>query len=355
VSAPTLTATAGTTAVAEVVSPAPRDEWAALVTADPASMVDHSPAWMDVITATSPFEDASRLYRFADGRRMVLPLARRRGALLSFPDGWGIGGLVGDPRNADAVTAVLADLAAAPALLTRVRPDPLEGDLWATAGAAVGATARPRCAHVIDLTVGIDGLWDGLHRSARRSVTKARTSGLAITDEATPAHLAAYYRLYLLSLDRWAERSREPRWLARRRGIRRDPLRKLEVMADVLGDRFRLWLAWLDGEPVAGSIVLLGNAGHATRGAIDRERAAPTRASHLLEWLALEEAVAEGSTVQHLGESGNRASLSMFKESFGARPVVYADHTLERLPVTAADRHLRTGVKRLVGFRDDPA
>lgn len=354
-SAPTLAPTAGAPTLVEVVSPAPREEWAALVAADPTSMADHSPAWTDVLTATSPFEDASRLYRFADGRRMVLPLARRRGALVSFPDGWGIGGLVGDARDVAAVTAVLTDLATAPALLARVRPDPLAGDLWARAGAAVGATARPRRAHVIDLTVGLDGLWDGLSGSVRRSVKKARKAGLVITDEATAANLTAYYRLYLLSLDRWAQRSREPRWLARRRGIRRDPLRKLEVMADVLGDRFRLWLAWLDGEPVAGSIVLLGNAGHATRGAIDRERAAPTRASHLLEWLALEEAVAGGATVQHLGESGTSASLSMFKESFGARPVTYADHTLERLPVTAADRHLRTGVKRLVGFRDDPA
>lgn len=347
----------GAVRVEQVVSPAPRAAWEALVAADPASLVDQSPAWMDVLAASSGHRDASRLYLLDDGRRFVLPLARRTGPAgaggveHSFPDGWGIGGLVGPDRDATAIRAVLAELRYRGQLLTRVRPDPLDADLWAEA-AGPEVVRRPRRAHVIDLTVGVDALRAGLHKSTRRKVVKGEKAGLRITDTATEAHLAAYYRLYLLSLGRWAGASREPRRLAAWRGMRRDPLSKLEAMADGLGERFRLWMAWDGDDPVAGAIVLLGNASHYTRGAMDRERAGSSQAPTLLQWLAIEEAAAAGCRTHHLGDTGSSASLARFKEGFGARPVDYADLGLERLPVTRVDRALRTGVKRAIGFRD---
>ena len=64
--------------VERVVTPAPRNLWEHLVDADPGSLVDQSPAWVDVMAATAPHRDASRLYELSDGRRFVLPLVRRR-------------------------------------------------------------------------------------------------------------------------------------------------------------------------------------------------------------------------------------------------------------------------------------
>jgi hypothetical protein len=343
--------------VAKVTSPAPRVDWDALAAADPTSLVDQEAAWTDVLTATAPYTDASRLYELDDGRRFVLPLVRRRGLTgpagveSAFPDGWGIGGLVGPERDRSAVAAVLAELAGRREVFTRIRPDPLDGDLWADAAPA-GMVKRPRRAHVVDLRPGLEALRANLHKSTRRNLVKGEKAELDVTNTATPEHLAAYYRLYELSLERWAERSREPQWLALWRGRRRDPLAKLETMAERLGDRFRLWLAWQDGEPVAGSIILLGNTAHGTRGAIDRERAGPTRASFLLEWLAIEEATAAGCASYHLGETGTSASLAKFKEGFGGRSWEYQDLRLERLPLTRADLALRSGVKRVIGFRE---
>jgi hypothetical protein len=352
----TLTAPS-TVRVDRVVTPAPRNLWDALVAADPTSLVDQSPAWTDVMAATGPYRDASRLYELSDGRRVVLPLVRRRGALgpvgveSGFPDGWGIGGLVGPDRDEAAIAAVLDDLVGRREVFTRLRPDPIDGDRW-QAAAPAGIVTRPRRAHVIDLRPGLEALRSGLHKSTRRNVVKGEKADLEVTNTATREHLAAYYRLYELSLLRWAERSREPVRLALWRGRRRDPLSKLETMAEILGDRFRLWLAWEDGRPIAGSIILLGNTAHGTRGAIDRERAAPTRASFLLEWLAIEEAVAAGCASYHLGETGTSESLAKFKEGFGGRSWAYHDLRIERLPVTRADLALRSGVKRVIGFRD---
>jgi hypothetical protein len=343
--------------VERVVSPAPRDEWAALTEADPRSLVDQGPAWTSILTATAPYRDASRLYELSDGRRFVLPLVRRRGVVgpagveSCFPDGWGIGGVVGPDRDVAAVRAVLDDLSGRREVFTRIRPDPLDGDLWARA-TPTGVTTRPRRAHVIDLRPGLDALRGGLHKSTRRNLVKGEKADLEVTNEAGPEHLAAYYRLYELSLRRWAERSREPERLALWRGRRRDPFDKLVTMAEALGDRFRLWLAWEHGEAIAGSIVLLGNTAHGTRGAMDRDRAGPTRATFLLEWLAIEEAIAAGCESYHLGETGTSASLAKFKEGFGGRSWEYRDLRFERLPLTQADLRLRAGVKRVIGFRD---
>jgi hypothetical protein len=341
--------------VERVTSPAPRDEWAALTAADPTSLVDQGPDWNTILTRTAPYRDASRLYELSDGRRFVLPLVRRRGGLggveSCFPDGWGIGGLVGPGRDVDAIRAVLADLQARREVFTRIRPDPMEGDLWAEA-TPTGVTTRPRRAHVIDLRPGLDALRAGMHKSTRRNLVKGERADLDVTVEAGPEHLAAYYRLYELSLRRWAERSREPERLALWRGRRRDPLDKLVTMAETLGDRFRLWLAWEGGEAIAGSIVLLGNTAHGTRGAMDRDRAGPTRATFLLEWLAIQDAIAAGCASYHLGETGTSASLAKFKEGFGGRSWAYADLRIERLPLTKADLALRSGVKRVIGFRD---
>lgn len=347
---------APTARLAEVVSPAPRAEWEDLVDADPTSMADHSPAWTDAVVTGGPFEDVSRLYRFDDGRRLVLPLLRRRvmGLLAydaSMPDGWGFGGPVGPDRDVETLAAVLTDLSTRREVFTRIRPDPLDAARWDSAQQASTVT-RPRRAHVLDLRAGRDGVLAGLHRTTRRNIRRAERSGLEVTSTATPAHLAAYYRLYELSLRRWAEQSHEPVALALWRGRRRDPESKLAAMAAHLGDRFRLWLAWQDGEAIAGTIVLRGNAAHSTRGAMDKDRAGPTRAVTLLDWLAVEEALADGCTAFHFGESGTSSSLARFKEGFGAASVAYADLRVERLPVTAADRVLRTSVKRAIGFRD---
>jgi lipid II:glycine glycyltransferase (peptidoglycan interpeptide bridge formation enzyme) len=205
---------------------------------------------------------------------------------------------------------------------------------------------------VLDLRDGPEALRSGLKRSARRNLRLAEKAGLEVTRVADAEHLRAYYGLFELSIERWAGSSREPLALARWRAMRRDPLAKLTTIAEHLGDRFRLYLAWLDGEPIAGSIVLAGNSAHITRGAMDRDRAHETRAVTLVDWLAIEDAVHAGCPSFHFGESGTSAGLAQFKESFGARPVPYADVRVERMPITRADDALRTAVKRAIGFRD---
>ena len=62
-----------------VVSPAPREVWRELLESDPNALITQTPDWLDCICDLGDYEDASRLYHGGDGRKLVLPLVRRRG------------------------------------------------------------------------------------------------------------------------------------------------------------------------------------------------------------------------------------------------------------------------------------
>ncbi len=309
--------------------------------------------------ATGGYADASRLYETREGRRLVLPMARRAhlphalATQASFPNAWGMGGLIapGGVRTEE-IAAVLADLARQPALRTLIRPDPLAGEKWAAAKPA-GVIAIPRLAHVLDLQGGFDQVWTKRFTgTARTAVRKAEQSNLTVQCDTTGKLVPIFYDLFSRSLDRWGKQQHEPLWLARWRGQQRDPLRKFQVLAKTLGDAFRIWVAWANGQPAATILVLQGANASYTRGAMDKELAGPTRANYLLHQLAIEEACRAGCRYYHMGETGASAALAQFKTRFGATAYAYAEYRLERLPITNADRKLRDLVKRLIGFKD---
>src|SRR6185295_9127208 len=61
----------------QMTSPAPRGAWDDVLAADPFALVTQSPEWLAGHCALGGYEDASLLFERADGRRVVLPMARR--------------------------------------------------------------------------------------------------------------------------------------------------------------------------------------------------------------------------------------------------------------------------------------
>jgi hypothetical protein len=360
----TIPVRAGAAVARDVVSPAPRDAWRAALAADPTALPSQDPAWLDTACTLTGGTDASRLYDFGGGRHAVLPLLRRGLAgpplatAASFPPGWGIGGLVAPGGTTAAeVAAVLADLAALPYLRTFISPNPLAGPAWAEAaqGATpVGTVITPVTAHVLDLAGGFERVWaERFKPVTRRNVRKAEREGVVVKCDVRGELVPVYYELYLRSLDRWAERQHVPRAIKRWRGRRWDSQAKLAGLVGAPGGLARLWVAWHDGRPAAGILVLQGeHNAHYFRGVMDREVAAPTKANYLLLQLAIEEACAAGCRSYHMGQSGSVTSIAEFKEGFGARAVAYADYSLERLPLTPLDRRLRGLIKAALRFRD---
>jgi hypothetical protein len=340
-----------------VVTPAPRDTWRRLLSNDRDALPDHAPEWVDALVAGGSYQDASRLYSFADGREVVLPLVRRRGPvglggwLESYPAGWGIGGLVGSDASVDIVSEVLGDLHRLGMQRVAIRLDPRRWQMW-DGTLDDDILTIPRRAHVIDLAGGEDAAWANLSKSARRGVRAAERAGIRIKTGHSGAHLEDYYRLFLLSVDRWAEQQHEPRALAHARARLRDPMNKLQTMGRHLGTRFVVTLAYQGDVPLAGSITLFGQTAHDTRAVMDRVQAGSNGAGELVLWTNIKMACDLACTAYHLGESGRSTKLAQFKEKFGARPHDYAELRLDRLPWTRADAAARAVVKRMVGFRD---
>ncbi len=341
-----------------VTSPASRDVWEAVGLHDPEALVTQSPAWTDAMVRLG-YEDVSRCYEWPSGRRAVVPMVRRAGLptaslapRYSLPPAWGIGGSISDgPLTADELTWIVTDLRSQPAVSLRIRPNPVQADVWSVARLH-GAVAVPRLAHVIDLEDSSAAAWRRLSKNARWGVRKAQRSGVQIECATGARLLPIYVQLLRLSIERWARFQHEPLALAGWRARRRDPPAKFQSIAESLGDAMRVWVAWQRGRPAAAMITLVGANAHDTRAAMDKDLASPSHANDLLQWMAIEDACATGCRRYHLGESGASRSLAHFKEKFGAVAVPYEEYRFERLPLARADALAKGSVKRMLRFRD---
>lgn len=349
---------AGRTTV-HVISPAPRAAWQRLQRHDPEALPSQSPEWLDCLCALKGYRDASRLYTFSDGQQLLLPLVKRQGlpgplaVQASLPHAWGMGGVLSSrDLHADHLRAVFEDLSRTPFLSTSLLPNPRHAALW-RAAAPASAMTIPRHAHVIDLEGGFDRVWcERFSKTTRRMIRKAEKLGVVVECDTTSRLAPIFYKLHRLSVDRWAAQQNEPRWLAHLRAEVRDPLSKIEHIAQAMGAASRIWVAWHEGVPIAASLVLLSSNADDIMGAMDKPRAAATGANDLLLKLAIEDACASGARYYHLGESGESVGLAQFKERFGARAYPYHEYRLERLPISRWDRGLRGIVKRAIGFKD---
>ena len=120
----------------QVISPAPRGRWRALLAEDPDALPTQAPEAIDAMCARSWWRDASRLYTTGEGRAFVLPMVRLGPAgplaMEASPrHGWGYGGVVapGGVTLAD-LDIVARDLAAHRVLRRTMRPNPIQLEAW---------------------------------------------------------------------------------------------------------------------------------------------------------------------------------------------------------------------------------
>lgn len=343
-----------------VTCPAPRAAWKQLMAQDPEAIPYQSPEWNDAICAEGRFTDISRYYEFDDGCRLLVPLVTVTEVgpvhltAASYPVGCGMGGAICcDGAAAGHLRAILRDLLSLGFFSIRIRPNPRRGKQWSEAACGLGLVTKQRRAHVIDLKEGFDHVYNELFASSTRTgVRKAERNGVVVKSSSKGDLIPVLYALLERSVERWAVQQNEPLWLARLRFKRRDPIKKLYQIQEALGEACNVWVASVDGEPVAASLVLTGKNVNDSRGAIDRAALGSSRANDLLQKLTIEDACRSGCRFYHLGESGNSAPLSHFKERFGAIHYDYSEILLERFPVSQIEDTLKAGVKRMIGFKD---
>ncbi|MBT8078009.1 MAG: peptidoglycan bridge formation glycyltransferase FemA/FemB family protein [Gammaproteobacteria bacterium] len=338
-----------------ITSPAPRDTWWQLVESDPLCFMYQTPTGIDAICAAHNAHDESRLYEFPDGRRLLLPLYRSRLAPVAMSSlrSPKIGGvLAGEPVRASDLRAILADLAALPNLRRIVRPTALQSEAWIDA-APEDVSSNECVSHVLELDEDFTRVFkEKFNSQARRAVRKGEKAGLQIEHGDARQLLTPFYELLERSIDRWAAERGQPLLLARWRSRRSNSLERLRRTFGTFGDACRIWLASVDGKPAAGIIVLFGRNAHYTRGAMDKDLAGPSRASFLLQKLAIEEACSRGCRYYNMGESGSSDSLARFKRHFGATEYHYPEYRFERLPVSRWESGLRGAVRSLLSRRN---
>jgi lipid II:glycine glycyltransferase (peptidoglycan interpeptide bridge formation enzyme) len=151
-----------------------------------------------------------------------------------------------------------------------------------------------------------------------------------------------------MSVDRWAKARRHPLVIARLLASRREPLTKFQIVADLLGEACEVHIAWLDGKPLAGTIVLThGVVATYWRGAMDIEHGAGTGANELIHRVAIEAACRRGCLQYDMQRSAS-PGLGRFKSKFGAQPVTFLEYRFENIPVTVLDRRARVFAKRML-------
>jgi hypothetical protein len=342
-------------------SPATPEVWEDVVASTPSALPSQTPTWMRCVCAVDGYVDASLLYETADGRRLVLPLARRRmlgpaafAARAALPIGWGPGGLLCEGRRVrlDDVRLVAADLARRPALRVELRPDPATAEIW-EAGMPPSFRRKPGMAQSVSLEGGFDVVWrTRFRKDTRNRVRRAERLGVVVERDDTGGLVPVFRHLYAKSVERWARQSGEPQGMARWRAGRREPPHKLPTVAAMLGRGCRLYVAWFDGQPVAAIVVLLRPTTMTYwRGAMDEELAGRSYANYLLHRTAIEDAAQSGCTAYCMGESAPGSPLALFKSRFGAVEQHYFSYSIERLPVTELARLPRGAARAIFGLR----
>ena len=332
--------------VQQVLTPAPRSAWEAVVRQDPHATVYQTVPWRDAAVKVSGATDVSRLYILDDGRMLVLPMLRRKplpGLLLdeSYPAPFASGGLLAsEGLRASDVRQVLEDVRDGPAVRTRIKANHDVADIWGR-GLVPGVASSPRRVEVVDLDGGFNRVWERrLNSAARRAVLKAERSGLEVERDGTGRLVPAFYQLYLDWITDRAKASGLPSPLTVALARRREPLEVFEAVAAALGEECQVWLVTYQGETVAGQVMLFHGVHAAAWRSYSKKGSAgrPYGANNLLDRCALEEACERGCRYFSMGESGGVAGLQHYKQTMGATPRTGVDVQVERLPLTRLER-----------------
>ncbi len=344
----------------EAEGAAARPAWEDLVAHDESIALSKTPEWADCICRSSSFSDATLLFRGEDGRRLILPRLRKTGIpaplglFESPPHGWGLGadasGLLSEegPASPSQTRALIQELRRHPGVRTRIMVGRDDALVWASVTpSTIYSTART--GQVLDLSGGFSTVWDKRFTSKVRSNSrKAERRGVTVESDSTGRLIPVFDVLYRSSVDRWAQERGHPLSLMRWRAQRIEPKNKFATVARMMGRRCTVWIAWRDGEPLAGILVLTrGPLASYWRGAMDKERSRGTGANELLHRSAIEAACTAGAESYDFGLYQTE-ELKRFKSTFGAVEVPVHSYYFERLPTAAAQAKCHNAAKQAV-------
>jgi CelD/BcsL family acetyltransferase involved in cellulose biosynthesis len=166
--------------------------------------------------------------------------------------------------------------------------------------------------HLINLDAGFQKLWDdAFDKETRTCARKAERSGVKVEEDTTQDGAALLHSLYLKQVAEWGAGTAYPR-------------RLLSKAAELMGDKAKIWVGRLNGEPVCAVLVLYFRDTLMAWLSGQSEEGRKVRASHLVYSEILRHACDKGYSIFNFGSSGELHGVRFFKESFGGREYSYS-------------------------------
>jgi CelD/BcsL family acetyltransferase involved in cellulose biosynthesis len=298
----------------ERIEPADRAEWQAACERSPHATYFHSPRWADLFTrgGGGRSEPAALSVAFDDGARAVIPLVRMRrlGGLVTphlCTAGSNYGGWIsGDTLRGEHAGLLAGHILSMRDVTWRENPfDPLQAALeWR--GARVEQT------QIIDLTRGIDTLYQETTHAHKKALKKASREGVTVREGAGEKDWRAYFDVYLAALEQWSRMGPEKRTRAR---YGWDLFR---LLMNEPSPHEKLWIALRDGCVVAGIVCFYWGGRHmVTWHAAALAEYNQYRPNNALYWEIVCDAERRGFSWFDFNPSGGYEGVVSFKDNFG--------------------------------------
>jgi hypothetical protein len=233
------------TRLAGVASEVADAEWDRVVSEAPQSTFFATRAYARACESAFPnMRAVPRLYRFDDGVEVLLPgvvEAAAGGAVRAFksvPPSEYAGMVTASRLNAGHIQVIATDLKHAGFSRVVVYDSP-----FTLHPAMPGFKATPDFTHVLDVSGGLEGVLHNMNPQTRQAMHKVMKSDLRVESRSDERAMEEFYRLYLVSVQRWGEKTT---WVR--------PLEYLRALVLNGGDSVRIRMAYLDDRAIGGQV-----------------------------------------------------------------------------------------------------
>lgn len=287
------------------IDPVRDERWTDLIAKNDQSSLFHSPEWLVALQRTYGYEpvaftttpDEAPLREAVVFCRVNSWMTGRR--LVSLPFSDHCQPLVDDDSSFTVMLESLQRVAGAEGRYIELRP------VHASLPVGFHPTARFYW-HTIDLRPDLDDIFGRFHKShTRRAIRKAERVGVVIEAERSSSALEAFYALHTLT--------------RHRHGMPVQPFQWFRNLDDTFRDRLCIYLARLDGRPVAAILTLVHKSTLVYKYGCSDVRYNSSGATSALFWRAIRDAKDVGLQELDLGRSDvDDEGLQAFKDHLGA-------------------------------------
>lgn len=302
--------------------PATATEWDVLLRGSPADYaLAHTFEFGRAIASAYPgYTFEPRLGEFEDGTIVLWPLVRLHGKL------WFLRRFEAMPLSLNGLPVVArGELTSRhlSALISALRADSLELNSGALDNAPTALPTgtwevRKAVTHVLDLRGGWDAVWETrFSNKVRNQCRMAWKKGVAVRVARGGGDFESYYQIYCDSTRRWGYT--HPPY----------PVALFQALAGISGPGVELKLGLVDGQPIAGIMLMRGRRSTLYWSGAMLKEAASYSVNNALVEVAVREACERGDALFDFGASGELDSVRLFKERFGAVATVYETLSLQ--------------------------